>query len=91
MQPSKDDPNFGELIKILGSKFTRKDYNHSHRYHNYHFFIGKDNDETLRTVMTLPLEYRAWPQDKYIHVCICKPKKIDDDFVSLVLKEIEII
>ena len=59
VQPSKSDPNYKELISWLGSNTHLIDYNHTHRYHNFHFFIGKANNENIEPILTMPLNYKA--------------------------------
>ena len=50
VQPSEDDPNYNELIALLGKNTAGNDWNHSSREAGVHYFIGKLANGTVSTV-----------------------------------------
>lgn len=60
VQPSDNDPNRDELLKIIGKNPNANDWNHTEREAGVHFFIGRLADGSIGTVQTLPLDYRPW-------------------------------
>lgn len=60
VQPSDNDPNRDELLKIIGKNPNGNDWNHSEREAGVHFFIGRLADGSIGTVQVLPLDYRPW-------------------------------
>ncbi len=72
IQPSKSDLNYDFLIQKIGrSSFIGNSLNHSHRSVNYHYFIGKLDNNELGIVQAHPEDMKVWP-DEYIHIFICE-------------------
>ena len=85
IQPSKSDVNYPILIAELGKNKLHNDYNHTHRAYNFHFWIGKNKNNKVIVVQTLPLDIRAW-KDNYIHICICEDNLNNFEYLSDCIK-----
>jgi hypothetical protein len=60
VQPSENDSNYNELIRLLGKNNNRNDWNHQYVEAGLNAWIGKLADGTVATVQTMPLNYRPW-------------------------------
>lgn len=60
VQPSPDDPNREELLKILGKNTGANDWNNYPIQAGLTAWIGKAADGSVMSVITLPYDYRAW-------------------------------
>jgi hypothetical protein len=60
VQPSNDDPNYKQLMTVLGDNPYNNDWNKSNLSKGVNAFIGKLADGTVTTVQTLPWNYRPW-------------------------------
>lgn len=60
VQPSDDDPNREELLRILGVNKNRNDWNHVSVGAGLNCWIGKLADGTVATVQTMPWDFRPW-------------------------------
>ena len=59
-QPSKSDPNYDELIDLLGKNKNGNSWNRAGVKKCVHYIIGKLADGSVATMHTLPEEYCAW-------------------------------
>lgn len=60
VQPSDDDINREELLKLLGINKYKNDWNHVERQAGLNAWIGKLADGTVTTVQTMPWHFRPW-------------------------------
>ena len=60
VQPSDNDPNKAELLKLLGVNKNGNDWNHCDRQAGLNCWIGKLADGTVTTIQTMPWNYRPW-------------------------------
>lgn len=72
IRPTKKNINFTEIQEKLGYNQNFSDYNHTHRSHNFHYWVGKDKHDEVMVVKTLPTSMHSWENDRYIHICICE-------------------
>lgn len=66
IQPVKDNPNYKELLKIIG-----RENNYKKPQHDYHFWVGKTITQGVKSFMIEPLDLKLW-NDNFIHICICE-------------------
>lgn len=59
VQPSKDDPNYDELIALIGKNANGNSWNRNIKK-SAHYMIGKLADGTVATAHILPEEFCAW-------------------------------
>lgn len=95
-QPSKTDPDYDELMKIIGTNQYNNDWNDSSLSVSVHAFIGKLADGSIGTVQTLPWNYKAWHcasgakgsgNNTYIAFEICEDGMNDKTYFDKVYKE----
>ena len=60
VQPSEDDPNYNELMNLLGENTARNDWNHISMQAGLNAWIGKLANGQVATVQTMPWNYRPW-------------------------------
>lgn len=60
VQPSENDSNYDNLIKLLGKNNNKNDWNHQYVEAGLNAWIGKLADGTVAAVQTMPLNYRPW-------------------------------
>lgn len=60
IQPSDDDPNRAELLRLLGTNRNGNDWNHIEILAGLNCWIGKLADGRVTTVQTMPWDYRPW-------------------------------
>ena len=96
VQPSDDDPNKDELLKILGKNIWKNDWNHTNKQAGVNAFVGKLKDGTVSTVQTMPWDFRPWGvgkgskgsiNDGWIQFEICQDNKKHEDYAKDVYKE----
>ena len=59
-QPSEDDPNRDELLRIIGKNTNGNDWNHKYLEVGVNAFIGRLADGSVGVVQTLPFDFRPW-------------------------------
>ena len=60
VQPSEDDPNYDQLMNLLGENTARNDWNHISMQAGLNAWIGKLANGQVATVQTMPWNYRPW-------------------------------
>ena len=60
VQPSKDDPRYGELIEYLGKNKYNNSWNNTTRKVGMNAFIGVVASGKAETVQTMPWDWRPW-------------------------------
>ena len=62
VQPSDNDPNYKELINLIGKNKYNNDINHLENYYGggLNAWIGKLADGSVTTLQTMPWNYRPW-------------------------------
>jgi hypothetical protein len=60
VQPSTNDPNYDELIKLIGKNVYGNSWNRPNYDVAVHAFIGELADGTVAAVQTLPWDYKPW-------------------------------
>ena len=60
VQPSKSDPNYSELMKLIGKNLYNNDWNNIERQAGVNAWIGKLADGSVSTLQALPWDYRPW-------------------------------
>ena len=60
VQPSKSDPNYSNLMNLIGTNSYGNHWNVSNLSVGVNAFIGKLADGTVTTVQTLPWDYAPW-------------------------------
>ena len=60
VQPSSNDANYDQLMKLLGKNSYGNDWNHIEHQAGLNCWIGKLADGTVTTVQTMPWNYRPW-------------------------------
>ena len=96
VQPSENDPNYDELIRLLGKNKNGNDWNHKEVQAGVNAWIGKLADGTVATVQTLPFQYRPWGCGKgsngscntsHINFEICEDALSDATYFNKVYQE----
>lgn len=90
VRPSKSDPDREKIINILGEYRNFTDYNHTRHDNGYHFWIGKDRNDKVQTIYTLPLDLKAY-SDNYIHIIICEDDLKSKEYLIDCLSELVIL
>ena len=98
VQPSPSDPNYDELIKLIGKNTKNNSWNRQVDK-SAHYFIGKLADGSIATAYILPEEYCAWGVGKgklgsynynptaHIQFEICEDGLKDKTYFDKVYKE----
>ena len=60
VQPSKDDPNYNYLIKLIGRNLYGNDFNHIERQAGLNAWIDQLANKSIASVQTMPWNYRPW-------------------------------
>lgn len=60
VQPSNNDPDYANLISLLGKNVSGSDWNHTRIEAGLNCWIGKLADGSVTTVQTMPWTYRPW-------------------------------
>ncbi len=96
VQPSDNDPNKEELLKLLGVNKNGNDWNHCDRQAGLNCWIGKLADGTVTTIQTMPWNYRPWGcgsgnkgscNTGWIQFEICEDGLDNADYFNQVYKE----
>ena len=96
VQPSKNDPNYNELIKLLGKNTYGNDLNHIHKESGVNCWIGKAADGAVISVQTLPWDYLPWGcgagkngscNDYWIQLEICEDALVDTEYFAKAYNE----
>lgn len=96
VQPSDNDPNRDQLLKIIGKNNNGNDWNHVEREAGLNCWIGKLADGTVTTVQTMPWDFRPWGCGKgpkgscnngWIQFEICEDSLNDKQYFDTVYKE----
>lgn len=96
VQPSDNDPNKEELLKLLGVNKNGNDWNHCDRQAGLNCWIGKLADGTVTTIQTMPWNYRPWGcgsgnkgscNTDWIQFEICEDGLDNADYFNQVYKE----
>lgn len=97
VQPSDNDPNKNNLIKLIGKNSNGNDWNHVTVQAGVHAWVGLlGDDKTVSTVQTLPWTYRSWGcgggsrgscNDGWIQFEICESNLQDKTYFNKVYKE----
>lgn len=81
VKPGSKNQNKQEILDKIGYNNKMNDYNHTHRDHNFHYWIGKDQYNQVMVIKTMPTNMQSWNTDRYIHICICEDKKDDVNYL----------
>lgn len=96
VQPSDNDPNKAELLRLLGKNSSGTDWNHVSVEAGLNCWIGKLADGSVATVQTMPWDYRPWGcgsgkkgscNTGWIQFEICEDGLSDPDYFAKVYKE----
>ena len=96
VQPSDDDINREELLKLLGVNRYKNDWNHIERQAGLNAWIGKLADGTVATVQTMPWNFRPWGcgsgikgscNNGWIQFEICEDGLNNKEYFDLVYQE----
>jgi hypothetical protein len=96
VQPYEDDPNYDELIAVLGKNKYSNDWNHIYRKAGLNAWIGKLADGSVATVQTMPWDYSPWGcgagkhgtcNDGWIQFEICEDSLTDKSYFEKIYKE----
>lgn len=60
VQPSDNDPNRANILRVIGKNQYGNDWNHVYVEAGVNAFIGKLADGSVETVQVMPWDYRAW-------------------------------
>ena len=60
VQPSDNDPNYKELINLIGKNKYNNDWNHINIQAGLNAWIGKLADGSVAAVQTMPWDFRPW-------------------------------
>lgn len=96
VQPSDNDPNRNELLRIIGTNSNKNDWNHKEVEAGLNAWIGKLADSTVAAVQTMPWNYRPWGCYKgnlgscnngWIQFEICEDSLSDANYFNKVYQE----
>lgn len=96
VQPSDNDPNREELLKIIGVNKNGNDWNHKKRNAGVNAFIGTLADGTVAAVQVLDWDDRPWGcgsgkkgtcNDGWLQFEICEDNLKDKEYFEKVYKE----
>lgn len=96
VQPSDNAADRAEWLERLGKNAYNNDWNHTDREAGMNCWIGKLADGTVRTVQTMPWDYRPWGcgsgskgscNDHWIQFEICEDGKTDKAYLEACYKE----
>lgn len=89
VQPTANDQNYDELIKVLGKNRYSNSWNRSNIDACVHYFIGKQADGEVEIAQTLPSDMRGWhagsgkkgsANDGWISFEICEDDLTDKEY-----------
>lgn len=96
VQPSDNDPNRAELLKVIGRNSYGNDWNHIYVEAGLNCWIGRLADDSVATVQTMPWNYRPWGcgsgsrgscNSGWIQFEICEDSLTNRDYFEKVYKE----
>lgn len=96
VQPSKDDPNYDALMKVIGKNIYGNDWNHIERQAGLNAWIGTLEDGSVTSVQTMPWDYKPWGcgggskgscNDGWIQFEICESNLNDKSYFEKVYNE----
>lgn len=96
VQPSKNDKNYADLMKKLGTNTNHNDWNHVTRYAGLNAWIGKLADGAVASIQTMDWNYRPWGcgagpkgscNDHWIQFEICEDALTDREYFEKAYKE----
>lgn len=96
VQPSDNDANKDNLLKIIGKNSYKNDWNHKSVQAGLNAWIGKMADGSVRAVQTMPWDYRPWGcasgskgscNDGWIQWEMCEDGLTDATYFNAVYKE----
>jgi hypothetical protein len=96
VQPSDNDPNREELLKIIGVNKNGNDWNHKKRQAGVNAFIGTLADGTVAAVQVMPWDYEPWGCGKgskgscnngWMQFEICEDDLKNKDYFDAIYKE----
>ena len=96
VQPSDNDPNREELLKILGVNSRGNDWNHSKKRAGVNAFVGKMADGSVESIQVLPWDYSPWGCGKgskgscnngWLQFEICEDNLKDKDYFNAIYQE----
>lgn len=96
VQPSRNDPDYNRLLRLLGKNAYNNDWNSITRYAGMNAWIGKLADGTVAAVQTMPWNFKPWGcgtgskgscNDGWIQFEICEDGLTDPNYFNQVYKE----
>lgn len=96
VQPYEGEPNYDEMIALLGYNKNKNDWNHKSVQAGLNCWIGKLADGSVTTVQTMPWNYRPWGcgsgkngscNDGWIQFEICEDALTDKNYFNTIYKE----
>ena len=96
VQPSENDPNYNNLIKLIGENKYHNDWNHINNKAGLNAWVGKLADGTVASIQTMPWDYRPWGcgkgskgscNDGWIQFEICEDNLKNEEYFNAVYKE----
>lgn len=96
VQPYETDPNYNEMVKIIGKNSNKNDWNHIYKSAGLNAWIGKLANGEVSTVQTMPWNYRPWGcgsgskgscNNGWIQFEICEDSLNSKDYCEKVYKE----
>lgn len=96
VQPSPNDPNYNELMRLLGTNTNRNSWNQQYVEAGVNFWIGKLADGSVSAIQTMPWNYRPWgcaggwrgsANDSHVQFEICEDALSDRAYFDKVYQE----
>ena len=96
VQPSSNDPNYNQLMNMLGKNTYGNDWNHVAVQAGLNAWIGKLADGSVTSVQTMPWDFRPWGcgsgqkgscNNGWIQFEICEDGLTDANYFNKVYKE----
>ena len=96
VQPSDNDINKTEMLKLLGINSNKNDWNHIERQAGLNAWIGKLADGTVTSIQTMPWDYKPWGcgsgskgscNNGWIQFEICEDGLTDKVYFNKIYKE----
>lgn len=96
VQPSDDDPNKKQLLKLIGENTSKNDWNHIYRKAGLNAWIGLLANGEVASIQTMPWNFRPWGcgsgskgscNNGWIQFEICEDRLDDKKYFEKVYKE----
>lgn len=96
VQPSDNDPNREELLKIIGVNKNKNDWNHKTRKAGVNAFIGTLADGSVAAVQVMPWDFAPWGcgkgskgtcNDHWIQFEICEDSLTSKEYFDKIYQE----